>query len=487
MTAPRRTKTIVEAMQDPRLFARWFTPWETWATWAVVLKVIFALPLAEAELETFRELTGRTDPPADLQREAWLVVGRRGGKSLVMALLAVYMTCFRQYRLTPGERGVFMLVAADKDQAETVLSYARAFLEETPLRQRLDGEPTKTRIRLKGNLSIWVRTRSFKTVRGFTVLGAGLDEVAFWSDEESANPDEEVVAAIRPATATVPEALIVGASSPYARRGVLWKQHQALYGKESRAGVCFQGDTRTFNPAVPEAFIAEEYGKDPVRAAAEYGAQFRTDVESFVGVEAVDAAIIPGRLELHSLPDIQYRGFCDPSGGSVDSMTLAIAHEDGGRGVLDLIREVRPPFSPEDVVKQFSRTLKDYGLASVTGDRYGSHWVSDAFQREGVHYVHSEAPKSEIYGEFLPMLNSGRVDLLDHKKLRAQLLGLERRTARSGKDSIDHAPGAHDDVVNAVAGVLHGLLASTSHAQDYGFFGSGATSESGRYWAWGTQ
>jgi hypothetical protein len=51
-------------------------------------------------------------------------------------------------------------------------------------------------------------------------------------------------------------------------------------------------------------------------------------------------------------------------------------------------------------------------------------------------------------------LNSGRVELLDLPRLADQLTGLERRTARSGKDSIDHAPGTHDDIANAVAGSL---------------------------------
>jgi hypothetical protein len=31
--------------------------------------------------------------------------------------------------------------------------------------------------------------------------------------------------------------------------------------------------------------------------------------------------------------------------------------------------------------------------------------------------------------------------------------GLERRTARGGRDTIDHAPGGHDDLANVVAGV----------------------------------
>ena len=38
------------------------------------------------------------------------------------------------------------------------------------------------------------------------------------------------------------------------------------------------------------------------------------------------------------------------------------------------------------------------------------------------------------------------------ERLVNQLCGLERRTARSGKDSIDHGPGGHDDLANAVAG-----------------------------------
>ena len=54
----------------------------------------------------------------------------------------------------------------------------------------------------------------------------------------------------------------------------------------------------------------------------------------------------------------------------------------------------------------------------------------------------------------MPLLNSGRVELPPDRTLQRELLGLERRTSRGGRDSIDHSPGAHDDVANAVAGVL---------------------------------
>jgi hypothetical protein len=53
-----------------------------------------------------------------------------------------------------------------------------------------------------------------------------------------------------------------------------------------------------------------------------------------------------------------------------------------------------------------------------------------------------------------PLINSGAVDLLEHDRLVMQLTSLERRTARGGRDSIDHAPGAHDDIANAAVGAL---------------------------------
>ena len=135
-------------------------------------------------------------------------------------------------------------------------------------------------------------------------------------------------------------------------------------------------------------------------------------------------------------------------------MTLAIAHRDKERGVLDALRERKPPFSPDDVVHEFSELLKAYRINRVSGDRYAGEWPREAFRKAGITYEPSERTKSQIYTEALPLLNASRVELLDHPRLIAQLCGLERRTARGGRDSIDHAPGGHDDVANAAAGAL---------------------------------
>jgi hypothetical protein len=227
----------------------------------------------------------------------------------------------------------------------------------------------------------------------------------------------------------------------------------------------WQAATRVMNPTVPQAFVDDQYERDPSGAEAEYGATFRSDVESFVSREVVDAAVVPGRHELPRLTGVHHHGFVDPSGGSgFDSMTLAISHRDrSGMVILDLVRERRPRFSPENVASEFAATLKVYGIKRVTGDHYAGEWPKEQFRKAGVQYDTSDKPKSAIYGDCLPLLNSGKIELLDHPRLIAQLCGLERRTARSGRDSIDHGPGSHDDICNSALGAL--LLASHATAK----------------------
>jgi len=455
MTKP--AATIIEVCADPALFGPWFRNPETWGGWFAFLRALFGLAMTDDDRALFKRCTGRDDPPADGVREAWLIVGRRGGKSLVLALVAVFLGCFVDWRrfLAPGERGTVMVIATDRRQARTIYRYARAMLINVPMLRALVERDTADAIDLSSGVTIEILTASFRTVRGYTLVAALCDELAFWRNDESANPDSEIIGAIRPAMATVPGAMMLCASSPYARRGALWDAFRRHFGKAGPVLV-WKADTRTMNPTVPQSIIDEATEADPASAAAEYGAEFRTDVETFVAREVVDAAVVPGRYELPPASDVSHYAFCDPSGGSADSMTLAIAHRDREtkRGVLDAVRERRPPFSPDDVVKDFASLLESYGIRSVHGDRYAGEWPRERFRVHGIEYLVSEKPKSDIYRDLLPILNSGQAELLDLPRLSAQLCNLERRTARGGRDSIDHPPGAHDDIANAAAGVL---------------------------------
>ena len=149
--------------------------------------------------------------------------------------------------------------------------------------------------------------------------------------------------------------------------------------------------------------------------------------------EAVEACIALSVFERGPLPGVRYSAFVDPSGGSRDSFTLAVAHKQDEVTVIDCLREVRPPFSPEGVVAEFATVLRAYRIGKVTGDRYAGEFPREQFRKHGVSYEVSAQPKSDIYVNFLPLLNSGKVELLDHPRLISQLTGLERRTSRAGK------------------------------------------------------
>jgi hypothetical protein len=284
---------------------------------------------------------------------------------------------------------------------------------------------------------------------------------AFWRNDESANPDKDILAALRPAMATIPNAMLLCASSPYARRGEMWNAYRKHYGKDSNVLV-WKAATRVMNPSVPQRFIDAAYEDDSASANAEYGAEFRTDVETFISREVVDAATILGRHELPRIDGVGYEAHIDPSGGSSDSMTLGISHMEGERVILDCIRERKPPFSPDDVAKEFAGVIKSYGIASARSDRYAGLWPRERFAVHGVDVQSATLTTSDLYLALLPILNSGRADLLDHPRLINQLCALERRTGR-GKDVIDHPPGQHDDIITAVAGCI--VAASQRQAQ----------------------
>ena len=430
---------------------------DSWAKWRAILKAAFALPLTDDELAIVRELTHRLTLPTKPVRELWLFIGRRAGKTIIAALLAVFATCCCTYTLAPGEVGIFIVIAADRRQARVIKRYVSGLLRAHPSLEALIERETAEAIWLTNGLCIEIHTCSYRSLRGYTCIGAAVDEVAFWNTEDSANPDKEVLVALRAAMASVPEAMLVGLSSVYARRGEVWRIFEKYFGKDTPDILVVNAPTRSMNPTISETVINAAYEDDPIAAAAEYGAEFRRDVEDFMPFGAVEAVRMVGRYELPYNPANQAsgKGFADPAGGSgTDSMTGSVAHTENGRVILDAVWEIRPPFSPEAAVKELAANFKRYGITEIESDRYAGTWPTEAFRKEGITVKPSERTRSEIYLALLPMVMSGQVELLDHPRLLKQLASLERRKGRQGKDSVDAPPRQHEDVANAAAGAL---------------------------------
>ena len=445
--------TIRDVMTEPELFGGQFGG-ESFTAWRSLLAGFYGLDLSHAERKHWNALTKRQSAPVEPHDELWLVVGRRGGKSQCAALLAVYEAAFRDYtdRLSPGEVATVMVLAADRKQARSAFRYITGLLHSNPMLERMIVREDKESIELANRTAIEVHTASFRAVRGYTVACCIADEVAFWRSEDSANPDHEIINAIRPAMATLGGRL-VALSSPYARRGALWDAYKSQFGKPGTILVA-KAPSRTMNPTLPKRIVDQALQRDEAAAKAEYLAEFRTDVEGFITREVVEGCTVPGRTELQPTDGVKYVAFTDPSGGSADAWTLAIAHLEEQTVIVDAIRSRKPPFSPAAVVDEYAALLKLYGCTKVTGDKYAGLFPRELFQNHGITYETADRPRSDLYRDMLPLMNSGRVELPESKELLKQFTGLERRTTRSGKDSIDHGPGGHDDLANSVAGAI---------------------------------
>jgi hypothetical protein len=345
-------------------------------------------------------------------------------------------------------------VAVDKSQAKVVHGFVASYFDFLPPLRTMVVRRTSDTVELQNDVDIVTSSNSFRSVRGRTVLVSIFDEVAYWKSEDSATPDIEVYNAVVPGLATLPNSMLCGISSPYAKRGLLHSKHKAHFGVNDDDVLVIQAPTAVLNPTIDQSIIDKALEADPAAARAEWLGEFRDDITNFIDPEIVEMCMSRGVRELPPMRGYHYVAFCDPSGGSSDSMTLCVAHREGDNVVLDAIRERGAPFSPDDCVIEFSALLKSYNIGVVQGDRYAGMWPSERFAAHGVRYEACEKPKSDLYRDMLPALNAKRVALLDHPRLVSQLCSLERRVVRGGRDSIDHPVGARDDIANSVAGAV---------------------------------
>jgi len=291
--------TIIDAMDDPSLFGPWFQG-DSWFAWRVLLKSVFGLPLDEAELVIFRAATGRTQSLSVPPKIIWVVAGRRAGKSLVAALIAVFCACFRDYRpfTQRGEVATVMVVAADRKQARAILRYVKAFLFQTALLAPMVTRITRESVELDNNVAIEIHTCSSVSTRSYSLAAILNDEVSFWPSEESANADAEIMTAQLPGLSTIPTSLMFNITTGYARRGATFVAFETHYGHDDSPVLFWKALSRALpeheaivemNPTIDIATVQQAYADDPVAASAEWGGGFRSDTESLFTLEMLEA------------------------------------------------------------------------------------------------------------------------------------------------------------------------------------------------------
>jgi hypothetical protein len=457
------TATVLDFLDDPELLGEHYAG-ASWNTWRCVLKAAFALPMTAAERRRFQEVAGGRAPPGKPVRELVCAVGRGGGKDAVAAALATWIatTCDTS-RLRAGEYADVLCFATDREQAGIAFSYIRELFEDVPLLRGMILERNRRLaisenvITLTNKARITVATNNRRSPRGKTIAAAIYDEAAHWFNEHYANPDVETDTAVSPGLARFGGSLKILISSVNRRAGLLYERYSRYFGKDDPDTLVVSGTSLDFNPTLDPKIIEAELERDPERAGAEYLSKWRDDLSLFVDRALIEAAVDPGCLVRPLEAHRRYVAFADASSGRADSFALAVAHRSSeGQYILDHLWEKPSPFNVETAVSEAAGILRSYRLDRVVGDKYAVGFVESAFKRNGVSYQESERDKSALYLEALPLFTTGKVRLIDNKKLIRQFVSLERRTSVLGRDTVSHPDhkNAHDDLANSVAGAL---------------------------------
>lgn len=447
------TPSVIEFATDPQLLGLRLSPAQE-----VLLRSIYGLPLTAEQLDLWRLCTGREVYTDVAFGEVTVLAGARAGKdSRIAAPIVVYEALFggHQGQLSKGERAVVPLVAQDQRATKVAFGYVRDYLTTSPLLAGEVEDVLSTEILLRDRITVSCFPCTNRSLRGWSVPAAVMDEVGFYRLEGQADSDVEVQASIRRSMLSFPRPRLVKISTPYMKSGVLYDDFKAAFGQDDPDRLVWRASSLLMNPSLGAERLERERRLDPSRFAREYEAEFAEDLDSFLPAAWVDAAVVPGRHELPPLNQHVYFAAVDPSGGGRDAFTLSVAHMDEDRVIQDVMKGWASTRSSnvdlEGIVKEIATALRRYRLTEAYGDRYAAGWVRERFEAEGVRYLDPELDRSAAYLELEPALAQGRVELLDHPTLARELRNLERRPRPGGRTVVDHPRGLHDDHANALA------------------------------------
>ena len=381
------------------------------------------------------------------------IVGRRGGKSRAISVIATYVAGLCEHpALVSGERGVVLIACPDQRQATICLDYIEANFRNSPILRQLIETRTARTLRLSNGIDVEVRASDFRTLRGPSFVLVILNEVAFLMfDEGSGNPDTEIINAIDKDCPTGGALFMI--SSPYARRGAVWGTFQLTSAQMAIRWFWWRGVLPHFQSPLPQRVLivpTNVMQRGPVPNMARSFAP----TSNFSSASNRPLPAWPRVASNVRRADLSYHGFADPSGGSQDSFTLCIGHMISPDSASWSIAQ-----GNQTAIKSRGRGERIQPSAEELQHRLNHrrqicwHLASRAVFALWRFLQQSAAPKSDLYRDLLPLINSGRIDLFDNVNCwSADIAGTSR--GPGGRDSIDHPPGAHAILVMRSQGWL---------------------------------
>lgn len=406
-------------------------------------------------------------------REAWLIFGRRTGKTDAIASTVVAYEAVlggHERFLRPRQQGLCFQIAQDLRMARNSLHFVRAVLETSPLMEKEITQITADRIDLRNRFTIACVPATLKSVRGYASPMGVMDEVGVWYQEaSSANPDYEIYSALSPGQMQFPDRRIIGISSPWNKAGLLYQYYEAGTGgykhsskalaEQYKGALCVHGPTAVMNnPLVTREYLKKERERDPRAFEREVLAQFQDSISGFIPAGLVEMAKVAGVFERAPDPArFNYQAAIDPAFRR-DAFALTIMHKEGSTIVQDVARRWIAPIggalTPEVVLSEMIPILRRYGLRFVFSDQYHleslGQLLRDRGQIEIVGVTFTSKSKAQMYGNLQQLFLQRRLLLLDDYETIRELKSLERTISPGGSVQIGAPVGLHDDMATVV-------------------------------------
>lgn len=428
------------------------------------------------EREVARRIFGDIDViPPEARAVVVAVCGARAGKTYILGALRLLHLALTVplTSLAPGEVASGLIVAPDLRLARQCLRYALGAAKATPaIAERVASESADGFVIRRENgqtvaLEALPATRGGSALRGRSLVGAVLDEAAFFRDDDYAVNDTEIFKAVAPRV--MPEGQVIIGSTPWAEGiGLLYDLFHANHGEPKTAIAAHAPTTLLRDDARTRSMVERERERDPDNAAREFDAQFMSaGTGLFFDPTSLDAAVERNTV----LPLVHLSSSVVAAGADFafksDSSALVVARLEleGVYRVTDML-EQRPergkPLVPSKVVAAFAEVVRRYGATSVVADRHSEEAIREHLATHKLRLVAAPdglAGKVETYTRVRALLLEGRVRLPESPRLLNQLKAITRKVTAGGSMTISspRRGGAHGDLVSALVLALASL------------------------------
>jgi hypothetical protein len=300
------------------------------------------------------------------------------------------------------------------------------------------------------------RACSYSSIRGVPVICAVLDELAFWHHEDhAANPEHEVINAIRPAMATLSNTKLIKISTPFRKEGTLWSEFQR---RNQLDHYVWQLSSQEMNPAISSHFLHKARSANEDTFRREHLAEFVDTNSGWITPELLEPSIMLGCRELPRVFHGTYAAAIDPAFQRND-FGFAIVHR-SDRGDVSVAcglrwtgtKAIHLDFAM--VCEQIRIKLDQYGINSLVGDQYCFPMLKQHFSRLNIFYRElsfGTGTRASLFGNLRQLIIQRKIAILDDPGLLHQLRSLEEVRAANGNIDIRPARSAKDDLAIAVA------------------------------------